>query len=88
MVNSSSEDNSKSAYSKCGAGAWRMHQSYDPQEANHMRDAHALYNPRYVAKGVESGMWGDYERERERERRTKSHILDIYKAQTRNSRSF
>lgn len=54
MVNSSSEDNSKSAYSKCGAGAWRMHQSYDPQEANHMRDAHALYNPRYVATGVES----------------------------------
>ncbi|KAF6731121.1 hypothetical protein FQA47_006757 [Oryzias melastigma] len=45
LVNSSSEDNSKSAYGKCGAGAWRMHQSYDPLEANHMRDAHALYNP-------------------------------------------
>lgn len=85
MVNSSSEDNSKSAYSKCGAGAWRMHQSYDPQEANHMRDAHALYNPRYGTKGVESRVWGDYERERER--RTKSHIPDIYKAQTRYGRS-
>lgn len=46
LVNSSSEDNSKSNYNKCGAGAWRMHQSYDPLEANHMRDAHALYNPR------------------------------------------
>lgn len=46
LVNSSSEDNSKSTYGKCGAGAWRMHQSYDPLEANHMRDAHALYNPR------------------------------------------
>lgn len=46
LVNSSSEDNSKSSYGKCGAGAWRMHQSYDPLEANHMRDAHALYNPR------------------------------------------
>ncbi|XP_056881167.1 estrogen-related receptor gamma a isoform X4 [Takifugu flavidus] len=50
LVNSSSEDNSKSAYSKCGAGAWRMHQSYDPQEANHMRDAHALYNPRLLCR--------------------------------------
>lgn len=58
LVNSSSEDNSKSGYSKCGAGAWRMHQSYDPQEANHMRDAHALYNPRYVTKGVESRLTG------------------------------
>lgn len=84
MVNSSSEENSKSAYSKCGAGAWRMHQSYDPQEANHMRDAHALYNPRYVTKGVGGKMWGDYKRER----CTKSHTLNIYKAQTRNSRSF
>ncbi|CAG11045.1 unnamed protein product [Tetraodon nigroviridis] len=65
LVNSSSEDNSKSAYSKCGVAPWRMHQSYDPQEANHMRDAHALYNPRYVTKGVESGMWEDYKRERE-----------------------
>lgn len=63
LVNSSSEDNSKSAYSKCGAGAWRMHQSYDPQEANHMRDAHALYNPRYVSKDMEGGMWGLQERE-------------------------
>lgn len=62
LVNSSSEDNSKSAYSKCGAGAWRMHQSYDPQEANHMRDAHALYNPRYVSKDME-GCGGLQERE-------------------------
>lgn len=46
LVNSSSDDISKSTYGKCGAGAWRMHQSYDPLEANHMRDAHALYNPR------------------------------------------
>lgn len=46
LVNSSSEDSSKSTYGKCGAGAWRMHQTYDPLEANHMRDAHALYNPR------------------------------------------
>lgn len=46
LVNSSSDDSSKSTYGKCGAGAWRMHQSYDPLEANHMRDAHALYNPR------------------------------------------
>lgn len=46
LVNSSSDDISKSTYAKCGAGAWRMHQSYDPLEANHMRDAHALYNPR------------------------------------------
>ncbi|XP_011489374.1 estrogen-related receptor gamma type 1 isoform X5 [Oryzias latipes] len=50
LVNSSSEDNSKSAYGKCGAGAWRMHQSYDPLEANHMRDAHALYNPRLLCR--------------------------------------
>uniref|UniRef100_A0A671VF08 Estrogen-related receptor gamma a n=1 Tax=Sparus aurata TaxID=8175 RepID=A0A671VF08_SPAAU len=50
LVNSSSEDNSKSSYSKCGAGAWRMHQSYDPLEANHMRDAHALYNPRLLCR--------------------------------------
>ncbi|XP_041649798.1 estrogen-related receptor gamma a isoform X4 [Cheilinus undulatus] len=50
LVNSSSEDNSKSTYSKCGAGAWRMHQSYDPLEANHMRDAHALYNPRLLCR--------------------------------------
>lgn len=64
LVNSSSEDSSKSAYSKCGAGAWRMHQSYDPQEANHMRDAHALYNPRYVTGDMEGGL---LERERERE---------------------
>ncbi|XP_071369631.1 estrogen-related receptor gamma-like, partial [Centroberyx affinis] len=50
LVNSSSEDNSKSSYGKCGAGAWRMHQSYDPLEANHMRDAHALYNPRLLCR--------------------------------------
>ncbi|KAM8761853.1 estrogen-related receptor gamma a isoform X1 [Acanthopagrus latus] len=50
LVNSSSEDNSKSSYSKCGAVAWRMHQSYDPLEANHMRDAHALYNPRLLCR--------------------------------------
>ncbi|KAG7237866.1 hypothetical protein INR49_031760 [Caranx melampygus] len=50
LVNSSSEDNSKSTFGKCGAGAWRMHQSYDPLEANHMRDAHALYNPRLLCR--------------------------------------
>ncbi|KAK1891041.1 Estrogen-related receptor gamma, partial [Dissostichus eleginoides] len=50
LVNSSSDDNSKSNYSKCGAGAWRMHQTYDQLEANHMRDAHALYNPRLLCR--------------------------------------
>ncbi|XP_021163746.2 estrogen-related receptor gamma a isoform X1 [Fundulus heteroclitus] len=50
LVNSSSEENSKSTYVKCGAGAWRMHQSYDSLEANHMRDAHALYNPRLLCR--------------------------------------
>uniref|UniRef100_A0A8C6LEV4 Estrogen-related receptor gamma a n=1 Tax=Nothobranchius furzeri TaxID=105023 RepID=A0A8C6LEV4_NOTFU len=50
LVNSSSEDNAKSTYVKCGAGAWRMHQSYDSLEANHMRDPHALYNPRLLCR--------------------------------------
>ncbi|XP_053721555.1 estrogen-related receptor gamma a isoform X2 [Synchiropus splendidus] len=50
LVNSSTEDSSKSCYSKCGASAWRMQQSYEPLEAGHMRDAHALYNPRLLCR--------------------------------------
>ncbi|XP_037103339.1 estrogen-related receptor gamma a isoform X5 [Syngnathus acus] len=50
LVNSSTDDSSKSTYVKCGAGAWRMHQSYEPLEANHMRDPHALYNPRLLCR--------------------------------------
>ncbi|XP_077420103.1 estrogen-related receptor gamma a isoform X4 [Vanacampus margaritifer] len=50
LVNSSTDDISKSTYGKCGAGAWRMHQSYEPLEANHMRDPHALYNPRLLCR--------------------------------------
>ncbi|GLD70662.1 estrogen-related receptor gamma [Lates japonicus] len=64
LVNSSSEDNSKSTFGKCGAGAWRMHQSYDPLEANHMRDAHALYNPSQIterAREKKKGRMGERE---------------------------
>ncbi|XP_070299379.1 estrogen-related receptor gamma [Salvelinus sp. IW2-2015] len=45
---SKAQVNSEDKYGKCGS-AWRMQQTYD-LDATHMRDAHALYNPRLLCR--------------------------------------
>nr|XP_046164767.1 estrogen-related receptor gamma-like isoform X2 [Oncorhynchus gorbuscha] len=45
---SKAQVNSEDKYGKCGS-AWRMQQTYD-LDATHMRDTHALYNPRHLCR--------------------------------------
>uniref|UniRef100_A0A8K9XI03 Estrogen-related receptor gamma a n=1 Tax=Oncorhynchus mykiss TaxID=8022 RepID=A0A8K9XI03_ONCMY len=45
---SKAQVNSEDKYGKC-VSAWRMQQTYD-LDATHMRDTHALYNPRHLCR--------------------------------------